>query len=243
MASPRSISQNGATAFASVQCDGSTADLGREAVDGLIETAGPAEPEGVQVEYGGELPTVLKERSTGPAEMIGIIDDRATGRGHQRSGAPAPCHDAARGHRRNRRDRAGGWSDGGVHRSVRQDRVPPGVVHRCGGLASFVPMMLFAILFGLSMDYKVFILFLGFVASDDPVVKPGFPDGVRGVSSCRCQRRRPTRQPIPARPDRGLRSHRRCGDQCDPVLPGWCRSRNPGADLSRCPLSARVSWT
>ncbi len=73
LASPRSISQDGATAFASVQFDGSTADLGREAVDALIETAGPAEAAGVEVEYGGELPTVLKERSTGPAEMIGII--------------------------------------------------------------------------------------------------------------------------------------------------------------------------
>ncbi len=73
LASPRSISADGATAFASVQFDGSTADLGREALDALIETAGPAEAVGVQVEYGGELPTVLKERTTGPAEMIGII--------------------------------------------------------------------------------------------------------------------------------------------------------------------------
>jgi len=73
LASPRSISQDGSTAFASVQFASSTADLGREAVDALIETAGPAESAGVQVEYGGELPTVLKERTTGPAEMIGII--------------------------------------------------------------------------------------------------------------------------------------------------------------------------
>ncbi|MEZ5381571.1 MAG: MMPL family transporter [Microthrixaceae bacterium] len=73
LASPLSISPDGATAFASVQFDGSTAELGREAVDALIETAGPAEAAEVQVEYGGELPTVLKERSTGPAEMIGII--------------------------------------------------------------------------------------------------------------------------------------------------------------------------
>ncbi len=73
LASPRSMSSDGATAFASVQFDGSTADLGREAVDALIETAGPAEAAGVEVEYGGELPTVLKERTTGPAEMIGII--------------------------------------------------------------------------------------------------------------------------------------------------------------------------
>ncbi len=73
LASPRSISADGATAFASVQFDGSTADLGRDAVDALIETAGPAEEAGVQVEYGGELPTVLKERTTGPAEMIGIV--------------------------------------------------------------------------------------------------------------------------------------------------------------------------
>ncbi len=73
LASPRSMSADGTTAFSSVQFDGSTADLGREAVDTLIETAGPAEAAGVQVEYGGELPTVLKERTTGPAEMIGII--------------------------------------------------------------------------------------------------------------------------------------------------------------------------
>jgi len=73
LASPRSISADQTTAFASVQFDGSTADLGREAVDALIATAGPAEAAGVQVEYGGELPTVLKERTTGPAEMIGIV--------------------------------------------------------------------------------------------------------------------------------------------------------------------------
>ncbi len=73
LASPRSMSTDGATAFASVQFDASTADLGRDALDALIETAGPAEAAGVQVEYGGELPTVLKERTTGPAEMIGII--------------------------------------------------------------------------------------------------------------------------------------------------------------------------
>jgi RND superfamily putative drug exporter len=73
LASPRSVSADGETAFASVQFDGSTADLGRGAVDALIETAGPAEAAGVEVEYGGELPTVLKERTTGPAEMIGII--------------------------------------------------------------------------------------------------------------------------------------------------------------------------
>ena len=73
LASARSVSPDGATAFASVQFDGSTADLGRTAVDALIETAGPAETAGVRVEYGGELPTVLKERTTGPAEMIGII--------------------------------------------------------------------------------------------------------------------------------------------------------------------------
>lgn len=73
LASQRSISSDGSTAFASVQYDASTADLGRPAVDSLIETAGPAEAAGVQVEYGGELPTVLKERTTGPAEMIGIF--------------------------------------------------------------------------------------------------------------------------------------------------------------------------
>ncbi|MEZ5246018.1 MAG: MMPL family transporter [Acidimicrobiales bacterium] len=73
LGSQRSISPDGATAFASVQFDASTAELGREALDALIDTAGPAEAAGLQVEYGGELPTVLKERTTGPAEMIGII--------------------------------------------------------------------------------------------------------------------------------------------------------------------------
>jgi len=73
LASQRSISQDEMTAFASVQFDGSTAELGSSTLDDLFETAAPAEAAGVQVEYGGELPTVLKERTTGPAEMIGII--------------------------------------------------------------------------------------------------------------------------------------------------------------------------
>ncbi|MCB1026915.1 MAG: MMPL family transporter, partial [Microthrixaceae bacterium] len=73
LASPMSISSDDTTAFASVQFDGSTAELGREALDALVDTAAPAEAAGVQVEFGGELPTVLKERSTGPAEMIGIV--------------------------------------------------------------------------------------------------------------------------------------------------------------------------
>ncbi len=72
LASPMSISKDGRTAFAAVQYDRSTADLGRAAVDELFATA-PAARSGLQVEYGGELPTVLKERETGPAEMIGIV--------------------------------------------------------------------------------------------------------------------------------------------------------------------------
>ncbi|MEO6988657.1 MAG: MMPL family transporter [Aquihabitans sp.] len=73
LASPRSISPDKDTAFSAVQFDGTTSDLGRGVVDDLKATANPAEAAGVQVEYGGELPTILKERSTGPAEMIGII--------------------------------------------------------------------------------------------------------------------------------------------------------------------------
>ncbi len=73
LASPRSISADETIAFSSIQFDGSTADLGSSTLEELLETATPAEDVGVQVEYGGELPTVLKERSTGPAEMIGII--------------------------------------------------------------------------------------------------------------------------------------------------------------------------
>jgi RND superfamily putative drug exporter len=73
LANAMSVSPDGATAFAAVQFDATTADLGHPMVDALLDTAGPAQSAGVQVEFGGELPTVLKERSTGPAEMIGIV--------------------------------------------------------------------------------------------------------------------------------------------------------------------------
>ena len=73
LASQRSISPDGTTAFAAVQFDASTAELGRSTLEELFDTAGLAEAAGVQVEFGGELPTVLKERSEGPAEMIGML--------------------------------------------------------------------------------------------------------------------------------------------------------------------------
>ena len=73
LAGPRSISADGATAFAAVQFDASTAELGHGALEELVGTGAPAERAGVQVEFGGELPTVLKERSEGPAEMIGML--------------------------------------------------------------------------------------------------------------------------------------------------------------------------
>jgi RND superfamily putative drug exporter len=73
LAGPRSISPDGSTAFAAVQFDASTAELGREVLEDLVGTAASAEAAGVQVEFGGELPTVLKERSEGPAEMIGML--------------------------------------------------------------------------------------------------------------------------------------------------------------------------
>jgi RND superfamily putative drug exporter len=73
LASPLSISPDGTTAFAAVQFDAPTSELGRATLEDLIDTAPAAEAAGVQVEFGGELPTVLKERSTGVAEMIGIV--------------------------------------------------------------------------------------------------------------------------------------------------------------------------
>ncbi|TPW10309.1 MAG: MMPL domain transmembrane transporter [Acidimicrobiaceae bacterium] len=73
LASPRSISPDATIAFASVQFDGTTAELGSATLDALVETADPAESTGVQVEFGGELPTVLQEETTGPAEAIGVI--------------------------------------------------------------------------------------------------------------------------------------------------------------------------
>lgn len=72
IASPLSISADGRTAFAAVQYEATTAELGSPALEALRGTAAPAEEAGVQVEFGGELPTVLKERDTGPAEMIGV---------------------------------------------------------------------------------------------------------------------------------------------------------------------------
>lgn len=73
LANPRSLSQDNSTAFASIQFDSTTAELGRSALEELLATSAPAEASGIQVEFGGELPTVLKERSAGPAEMIGIF--------------------------------------------------------------------------------------------------------------------------------------------------------------------------
>jgi RND superfamily putative drug exporter len=69
----RSISPDGATAYATVQFEGTTAELGTATLDELLDTAAPAEAAGVQVEYGGELPTTLNERSSGPAEAIGVV--------------------------------------------------------------------------------------------------------------------------------------------------------------------------
>ena len=73
LASPRSISPDGSTAFAAVQFDAPAADLGRDVLHELVATASPAEEASVQVEFGGELPTVLKERSAGRAELIGML--------------------------------------------------------------------------------------------------------------------------------------------------------------------------
>ena len=73
LASPRSIASDDTTAFASVQFDDTSAALGRATLDDLVDTAARAEASGVQVEFGGELPTVLKEETTGPSEAIGII--------------------------------------------------------------------------------------------------------------------------------------------------------------------------
>ncbi len=73
LGNPMSMSPDGTTAFAAVQYDEAVADLGSGSLEELTGTAAPAEAAGVQVEYGGELPTVLVERHTGPAEMIGVV--------------------------------------------------------------------------------------------------------------------------------------------------------------------------
>lgn len=73
LASPRSISADRTTAFAAVQFDADSATLGAPTRDALLETGALAEAAGVQVEFGGELPTVLKERETGKSEAIGMV--------------------------------------------------------------------------------------------------------------------------------------------------------------------------
>ncbi len=73
LASQRSISPDGNTAFAAVQFDLPVADLGKETLEELIAVGALVDKAVVQVEFGGELPTVLKERSQGPAEMIGMF--------------------------------------------------------------------------------------------------------------------------------------------------------------------------
>ncbi len=70
---PRSMSPDGTTAFAAVQYDAPTAEVGSSGLDALVATATGSEATGVQVAYGGELPVVLKEHSQGPAEMIGML--------------------------------------------------------------------------------------------------------------------------------------------------------------------------
>ncbi len=73
LGSPRSVSQDGTIAFTAVQFNDTTAALGHETYEELRDTAEMAEAAGVQVEFGGELPILMKERTTGPAEAIGIL--------------------------------------------------------------------------------------------------------------------------------------------------------------------------
>ena len=73
LTTPGAIAPDRSTAVAALQYDRSTADLGHAALDALVASGTTAERAGVQVEFGGELPTVLKKESTGPAEAIGVV--------------------------------------------------------------------------------------------------------------------------------------------------------------------------
>lgn len=73
LSTPGAIAADRSTAVAAVQFDRPTADLGHPALDALTATGHDAKKAGVQVEFGGELPTVLKKESTGPAEAIGVL--------------------------------------------------------------------------------------------------------------------------------------------------------------------------
>jgi RND superfamily putative drug exporter len=67
------ISQNGATALATVHYDGSALDLGTSAYDRLQADVDPARKAGLQTEFGGELPTFSERSGPGSSEGIGIL--------------------------------------------------------------------------------------------------------------------------------------------------------------------------
>jgi len=70
---PGSISPDHHTAFAAIRYDAPTSQIGHDGLDALVATAPSPAATGVQVEYGGELPTALKERNEGPGEMLGVL--------------------------------------------------------------------------------------------------------------------------------------------------------------------------
>jgi RND superfamily putative drug exporter len=67
------ISQNGATALATVHYDGSALDLGKRAYDQLRADVEPARQAGLQTEFGGELPNFSEHNGPGGSEGIGIL--------------------------------------------------------------------------------------------------------------------------------------------------------------------------
>ena len=73
LATPGGLSADRHTGRALVQYDRSAADLGPTALTDLTATGEPADAAGVQVEYGGEVPSALQGESTGAAEAIGVI--------------------------------------------------------------------------------------------------------------------------------------------------------------------------
>lgn len=73
LAGPQTIAADKATAFAAVRFDAPAADLGKPTFDALQAATPTQNAHDVHVEFGGELPTVFKERSEGRGEIIGMF--------------------------------------------------------------------------------------------------------------------------------------------------------------------------
>jgi uncharacterized membrane protein YdfJ with MMPL/SSD domain len=134
-----SVSPNGRVAYATVQFDQNPASLGSGHVSSVDAAVAPARAAGVRVDYGGALGQA--DRPAGGdrrSELLGVaVAAKAAVLNLLSIGAAYGVVVAVFQ-----------WGWGGRALGVGED-VP---------IESYVPMMMFAIVFGLSMDYEVFLI-------------------------------------------------------------------------------------